>query len=259
VIVAALHKNMTALDSVAHKTRRIKPLDDAWRIGGDMNAVFISVSEFGDACREYPIVFVDAGKNEAGKDLVAPVAVMGLRQGENLYSQNPWRADYRPALLRSYPFAMGRADESRVVLCMDESYAGWSESEGSPLFGDDAKLAPDMDALFKTLMSFEEDIQRTQAFGELLQDNGLLQPMRFDATLPDGQTLAVDGFLALDDKKFAELPDAKVSEFHRNGVLALLHMHSISMRNMRRLVEWRVGGQALQPAAAAPAVAANDA
>lgn len=252
MIVSALHKNMTALDSVAHKNRRIRPMQQDWRVGEGLNAIFISVSEFGDACREYPIVFVDAGQNEQGKVQVAPVAVMGLKQGENLYSDGRWKADYRPALLRSYPFAMGRADENRVVLCMDETYGGFDETEGTPLFDAQGKLTPEMDSLFQNLMAFEEDVQRTQAFGQLLMEAGLLQTMRFDATLPDGQTLLVDGFLAIDEKKLSELPDAKVLEFHRNGVLALLNAHQISMRNMRRLVEWRV-------AAAGGPGAANDA
>jgi hypothetical protein len=65
-------------------------------------------------------------------------------------------------------------------------------------------------------------------------------PMRFDATLPDGSTVSVDGFLTVDEKKLAELPDAKVLEFHKNGVLGLIHAHQISLRHMRRLVDWHL-------------------
>ena len=49
----------------------------------------------------------------------------------------------------------------------------------------------------------------------------------------------VAGFLAVDEKKFAALSDDKVLELHKNGALGLIHAHQISMRHMRRLVEWR--------------------
>jgi hypothetical protein len=60
--------------------------------------------------------------------------------------------------------------------------------------------------------------------------------MRFEATLPNGEKFDVEGFLALDEKKYAELPDAKVLELHRNGLIALIEMHRLSMTNMNRLV-----------------------
>ena len=56
------------------------------------------------------------------------------------------------------------------------------------------------------------ELQRTRAFCSRLIELELLQDMRFDATLPDGNTLTVDGFLALDEKKLAALPDAVVVE-----------------------------------------------
>ena len=76
--------------------------------------------------------------------------------------------------------------------------------------------------------------------------------MRFDATLPDGKTLTVEGFMTIDEKKFAELPDDKITEFHKNGVLGLIHAHQISLRHMRKLVEWHAQRLGLvdQPASA---------
>ncbi|MGI9154960.1 MAG: SapC family protein, partial [Rubrivivax sp.] len=77
----------------------------------------------------------------------------------------------------------------------------------------------------------------------------LLTEMRFDATLPDGKTLTVDGFLAVDEKKFAALSDDKVLELHKNGALGLIHAHQISLRHMRRLVQWRQERAAAAPSA----------
>jgi hypothetical protein len=64
--------------------------------------------------------------------------------------------------------------------------------------------------------------------------------MRFDATLPDGNQLVVDGFFSLDEAKLSALPDATVLELHKNGALALIHAQQISLGHMRRLVERRL-------------------
>ena len=73
MIVEALYKNVMALDRVAHRTLRIKhPFTDLSRTSG-MNAVFVTAVEFADVCREYPIVFVRAGKDaqsEGTKELL---------------------------------------------------------------------------------------------------------------------------------------------------------------------------------------------
>jgi hypothetical protein len=62
--------------------------------------------------------------------------------------------------------------------------------------------------------------------------------MRFEATLPDGASVGVEGFLTIDEKRFAELPDAEVIKLHKSGMLGLVHAHRLSLSNMRRLAQW---------------------
>ena len=84
--------------------------------------------------------------------------------------------------------------------------------------------------------------------------------MRFDATLPDGRTHTVDGFMTIDDQKVQELPPETVMELHKNGLLSLFHAHWISMGNMRKLVDWyahRSGSVANAVTQAQAAEAAN--
>ncbi len=83
-------------------------------------------------------------------------------------------------------------------------------------------------------------MQRTQQVCSRFLQLGLLREMRFDMTAPDGKAFAVDGFLAIDEEKFRALPDADALDLHRTGLLALLHAHMISLRNMRRLAEWKM-------------------
>ncbi len=204
--------------------------------------------------REYPLVFVNAGKDETGKELIAPVAIFGLANEENLYLEGDrWRADYMPAVLRMYPFGIGRIDAERYALCMDMNCPFITQGEGQRLFEDDGKPTAYLDGIHEQLSKIENEVQRTRQFCQLLADKQLLRDMRFDAELPDGQKLVVDGFLAIDEKKLADLPDADVLALHRNGALGLIHAHMLSLGHMRRLVAWRLQRAAAAAAPSTPA------
>jgi hypothetical protein len=247
-----LHRQPVALDSALHRKMTLGvPISD-WSMAKELNAMFVAAVEFGDVCREFPIVFVRAGKEPDGSDAIAPIAVMGLTQNENLYlTGERWRAQYMPAILRMYPFCIARLDEEQFAICVDTSFSRTNEAGGQRVFEDDGKPAPLLDEMRKQLETLEGEIQRTRAVGKRLQELGLLKEMRFDATLPDGSQHTVDGFLTIDDQKATDLPESVVYELHRNGMLALMHMHWVSLGNMRRLVDWHAERRAAAPAPAA--------
>jgi hypothetical protein len=245
----ALYTNVAVLDRVQHRALRLAARFTDLTPTANMNAVFVTAIEFADVCREYPIVYVRAGKDEQGLDLIAPMAVLGLVPNENLYLEagGSWKAAYQPAYFRRYPFGMANIGPGQMAICFDQAFGGFSQSEGEPLFNDKGEPTEFMQGVQRFVEDYEGEVQRTRAFCGDLQKAGLLQDMRFDATLPDGQTLGVDGFLAIDEKKLSELPDATVIEWHRNGYLGLIHAQQISLGLMRRLVEWRLQKPAEAP------------
>lgn len=239
MINSNLHKQPVALDRERHRDLKLDHRAADLSTMAGINSYFINAAEFGDACLEYPIVFVLAGGPE-GQRVPAPVAVFGLEPGENLFVDgNRWDAAYVPAHLRIHPFAIVRADEHNFVLVVDESSAALSRERGEALFDAEGALTPYMHDVQRLLHGMEQDLENTRLFCQRLQELELLQSMRFDVTQPDGKTLTVDGFMAVDEKKLETLPDAAVVELHRNGALGLLLAHQLSMRNMRRLVERR--------------------
>jgi hypothetical protein len=141
-------------------------------------------------------------------------------------------------------------DDDRFAICVDTAWKGASETEGQALFteaGEQGDLLKEMTPYLETL---EAEIQRTRLVGKKLLELDVLREMRFDATLPDGRQHTVDGFLTVDEKKMTELPDNVVGELHRTGVLGLVHLHWVSMGNMRRLVDWHVERSAAETPAA---------
>ena len=246
-----LHRQPVALDIAQHRQLKLQlPVSD-WTVAKDLNAIFVAAAEFGDICREFPIVFVKAGKETDGTDAIAPIAVLGLTQNENLYvSGERWRAQYLPVILRLYPFCIARIDEQRFAICVDMAYKGAGAEGGQPLFTDDGQSGELLKSMKDQLEVLEGEIQRTRMVGKRLLELDVLREMRFDATLPDGRQHTVDGFLTVDDAKMTALPDDVVGELHRTGVLGLVHLHWVSLGNMRRLVDWHVERAAAAPAAA---------
>jgi len=229
-----------ALDSQRHRQLKLRlPVTD-WSVAAKLNAVFVAAAEFGDACREFPVVFVRAGEDEQGRTQVAPIAVLGLSQGENLYLDGPrWRAVYLPALLRCYPFGIARVDAERFAVSLDSGWSGLSEAEGQPLFEADGTPTELLKSVHQQLGLIEQEVRNTRAFCQTLMELDILREMRFDATLPDGSALAVDGFLTVDETRLNALTDAQVLALVRSGALSLIHAHWMSLGVMRQLVQRR--------------------
>lgn len=235
-----LYSNLTALDRVVHKNLKLRTdVSVASRVA-NQNSLFLAAVEFVEACKEFPIVFVRVGEppKDGGKQPVAPLAVLGLKQGQNLFVKgDELTASYVPAYLRRYPFAMARLDPNsdQMAVCYDADWNGFSETEGNALFTEAGEPSEFLLNAKGFIENFENEVERTRMLCDQLMELGLLDDMRFDATLPGGETLAVDGFLAVDEKKLAALPDAKVVELVRNGIMSLIEMHRVSMTNMNRL------------------------
>lgn len=241
-----MYRSLVALDRAQHRNLRVR--QDLVNLNQvkSLNSMFLNAIEFADACQSFPIVFVRAGQGQDGKPApLMPLAVLGLQNGENLFikeDDGTWDAEYAPAYLRRYPFAMARFDNSeQLVVCMDEQWEGFSrDGEGQPLFDEQGEPTEFTQSVLKFLESYETEVERTRLVCEALDEAGILEPMRFEASVEGGQKIEVDGFLAINDEKYAQLEDAKVLDFHRRGLLQLVEYHRLSMRNMRRLAAKRL-------------------
>jgi hypothetical protein len=248
-----LHKKPVALDRQKHRNLKLDRNARDMSRNRTLNAFFIAAGEFAEACKDFPIVWVPAGKDAQGKAQVAPIAVFGLQAGQNLCidATDRWRVRYVPAMLRTYPFAMARTSETDLLLCIDEEWIGFSEEKGEPLFKADGAPTELILGVQQQLEQLEGDIERTRRYGEMLVEKKLLREMQFDATMPDGQKIHVDGFLTIDDDAMNKLSDAELLEIAKTGLMGLVHAHQISLSNMNRLAEWQAERQAAAEAAEA--------
>lgn len=250
-----LHRQAVAVDSNQHRNTRLRVPHSDWSFSSPLNSIFLTATEFGDACREFPIVFVNAGKDEAGKMVTAPIAVFGVSNNENLFNEaGAWRGRYVPATLRVYPFCTAKVGDDQFAVCFDSAWSGVSTTEGEPLYGADGKATELLSNAQKQLEVLETEIARTRLVCQRLVELDLLRDMRFDATFGDGRKHSVEGFLTVEQARVEALSDATVLELHKQGVMGLIHAHWISLGNMRTLLDWH---QLRNPAAAGAAGAAN--
>jgi hypothetical protein len=241
VIISNLHKEPTALDTVLHRDLRLDNTHNAAPLMAPFTSFLITLSEFAEAAREFPILFVRASP-ENGKEAVAPVAVFGLKQGENVFLRNgEWTGNYIPALVRAYPFTMARIEGSdRWAMVFDNSWKGVGRDKGQPLFNEKGEATDYLNELHRFVQAIETDIERTRAACAELLERQLLKPMRFDAKLANGEQLSVDGFMTIDEEAMQKLSDAELGKLYRSGLMHILMTHHLSLNNMRRLLDRRL-------------------
>ncbi|HVE54884.1 MAG TPA: SapC family protein [Ramlibacter sp.] len=220
------------LDRVKHRARRVGA-GSGYAFARNANSLFLAGAEFGEAAREYAIVFTRA----AGK--VVPVAMLGLRSRENLFvdASGHWDARYVPAFVRRYPFVLAELPGQSMALCIDEAYPGLGDTEGEALFDATGGETPFLRKAVDFLTRYQGEYLRTEAFCRRLEQEGLLVEMNARADLVDGRSFTVNGLMVIDEKKLLGLPDATAVAMFRSGELHLASMHLASLSNMQGLVD----------------------
>lgn len=221
------------LDRDRHRHRRVRP-GTSFAFAAKANSLFLAAAEFGEASREYAIVFTRAGGSQ-----VVPVAMLGLRSHENLFvdAEGRWDARYIPAFVRRYPFVLAQLPGQALGVCIDEAFAGIDDNEGEALFDAQGQETPFLRNAVEFLAQYQREHLRTEAFCRRLDDAGLLMEMNARADLVDGRSFTVNGLLVVDEKKLMALPDATALSLFRSGELHLVSMHLASLSNMQRLVD----------------------
>lgn len=196
----------------------------------------LTASEFGNASASVPIIF-------AG-DERSPLAVMGIRSGENLFVEDGNFAQdfYLPAFARRYPFVLaGDPQNDRFVVCIDEKAECVTKKKPQQKFFEGDDTSQYTKEAFQFLQNFERDRQATNKMIEDFKALDLFEPkdMHFQGNNPDGtpaERQKIADYFAVSEEKLKALPDAKLAEFAKNGYLAVAYAHLMSLNNWQRLV-----------------------
>jgi hypothetical protein len=196
------------------------------------NVVPLNAVEFGVAQRHYPIVFA------AGEEPM-PRAVLGVRNKQNLFVDQNGRwtpRTYIPAYVRRYPFIfIGGLKQGELVLGADTGGKHVAADASNPFFKD-GKPSPFVAEAGKFCTEYQKEHERTRRFCAALEEHELLESKNMELSLTTGEKLSVGPLLLVKAEALAALPDAVVLDWHKRGLLPIVHAHLLSMNNWPELV-----------------------
>lgn len=214
-----------------------------------LNALAVSFSEIGVAARDYPVVFASEDKGRT----FAPVAVLGLARGENLFvnAAGDWDPSaYLPAFVRRYPFCIsklyvdGKASSERVV-CVAKAYI---DAGGIALFDARGEGSARWRNIERLLAEYEADLDRTAQFCAAITRLKLLEPFSMDVVENARRATRLAGMYRVDEKKLAALRPVSLKALVAKGFLGPVYAHLRSLDNFGRLYEREKAARRRQPA-----------
>lgn len=229
---ALFYEKLVVLDARVHAALRLGQSKLGYAYAGKVSSVLLAAVECAEACKEYPVVFSRLGES------YAPMAVLGLRQDENLFvdTHGKWNARYIPAFVRRYPFIVAdMSGQDAKAVCIDESYDGFADAEGVALFDAEGKPGERLQGILGFLQDYQRDMARTQNMMKQLTDMGLLVELNIALKLPDGKQHKLAGLYGIDEKKLSALDAGQASDLFRSGAMAMIHFHFASLSNFNQL------------------------
>lgn len=222
-VLPMFYSRPEALSPERHGDLGLEPSDDAG-FAARTQAIPITLPEFPAACRIYPIVFV-------GRDVPQPVAIVGLRQQQNLFvdKDGHWkRGAYVPAYVRRYPYIlMGERDGENFALCVDRASSRIKEGAETPFFVD-GKPSEQTEKALEFCATFQRQAAATEAFVKRLQELDLLIPNQAQFTLKSGEVVRIADYKVIDERKLQDLPDADYLALRKDGLMAGIYSQLLS-------------------------------
>ena len=224
--------NPVQLDNNTHRGLRIVTTRGAdW--GDDLMTTPVFPNEFRDVQAYYPIVFQPADNGPG----MQPVALLGLRTGENLFLEaHGWDAGYIPLALERGPFMIGRGGPELTVH-VDLDSPRIARGEGEPVFLPHGSPTEYLERMNSVLAAIHRGVEATAPFVAALLRHELIESFALDIEAADGSHNRLAGFHTINEERLARLEPAAVAELHAQGWLVAIFMVVASMTHFRDLIE----------------------
>jgi SapC len=241
------YSGLAPLSSQLHPTHGLKPRENL-EFTRRTHAIPVTVDEFAIVQRYYPIVF-GLGDNPA------PLALVGLQEGNNLYlgADGQWEANhYVPAFVRRYPFMLARLSPQSedLSLCFDETSGQLEAGAGEPLFNG-AEPTDTTKGILGFCEQFEQAVFRTRAFMDELAKLDLL--MDGEVTIQReglSEPAIYRGFRMIAEDRLQNLRGDQARKLVQSGMLGLGYAHLFSLSLISGLFEKQVAATTAATAAA---------
>ncbi len=228
-----MYQHVEPINSITHLTWGIKEMK-AFSYAKELIHAPITIAEFYEACKDYPIVFA-----KDSSEMWTALALIGY-QKKNLFidEKGEWEKNrYIPAFIRRYPFifiAQPKSEELTLafdVTCKEENI----QHEERAFFTKEGKATPFLENTMRFLTQFQNDAKATAEFIKQLSDWGLLEERMANIVTPSGETFTLNGFFVVNEEKLRHLSKKRKEEVYEKNVIPLITAHLISLSNVQRM------------------------
>lgn len=228
-----MYKNLEPINKIVDKDISIKEIKDYSFAKEQINSP-ITVSEFYEACKDYPIFFVKDNNNS----WMATV-MLGYKEKENTFvdEKGIWSKDkYIPAHMRRYPFIfVTDSKTSQITLGVEKDYKiKTKENENRMLFDKEGKNSEFLDGILGFLNHYHKDSIETAAFVKQLDEWELLEEKNANVVVSKDEKYNVNGFYVVNEEKLKHLSKKRKEELCNKNAIPLITAHLISLSNIKR-------------------------
>lgn len=246
-----LYNGLVPLSSNEHATWKTHTMRGATFLK-DVHAIPVTVDEFINIQRHYPIIFADA-------ENPIPLALMGLNEGVNVFVGEDGvfkEPVYVPAYVRRYPFMLAQLGQNpqELSLCFDPTSGLVKEDGDAAALFENGQPTEATKAILQFCEQFEQSAQRTGAFIAELREMDLLMDGEVTIT-PEGAPApsVYRGFKMVNEEKLRDLRGDQLRKMNQSGMLPLIMAHIFSLDLMRDLFG-RQAAQGKVPGVTVPGV-----
>lgn len=241
--------NHDILDSKTHNNTKVITSYDQ-KFTDKNNSALIFPTEFKEAQRDYPILFI---KNpETGQ--FQSVVLFGLVSDENLFvtqgNNNGWQASYIPAMVTKGPFIIGFEDKEvngemtkQPIIGIDMDNPRVNNELGEPIFLENEQPSPYLHKVNNALKTIHEGAQVNTFMFEAFLKYELIEPVALNIELNNGEKISLEGNYTINESKLAALSGDALTELHTSGLLRLAYFVNASLGNIQRLIDFKNNAQ----------------
>jgi hypothetical protein len=218
---------MTAFQTLnAHRHRYLKLNQRfGYRFAKGFNSADLLFGEFERAALHYPIVF----QSDSVGSVCRPVVLLkSTEQGNEFVTEDGvWRVPYVPMVLRVHPFSLGVSKENNqpvVFLNLESELV--NTDQGMPLFDFYGNQTPLLQQAISQLNELYQRQQLTEQLCRALVTLKLLKPISHPVS---PEFISYGEYYQIDQLAIERLNDAAICLFRRQGWLASLYAHFVSL------------------------------
>ncbi len=238
--------NFVPVSKQTHASKRWKRFE-SYTFAAQEGFAELSAAELPKAATAFPIAFLEQNKS------FFPIALLGFDQTKNLFvaPNGKWVGSYIPAAFRGYPFMLGKADDNRMFLCVDQdSDLITDNSEGENFYDAEGNPSEEVKKISDFLQQVDLSKQAALQACAALAKHNVIKPWPITLKTPKGET-KIEGLYKIEEDALNALSDEAFLELRKSGGLfvaycQMLSMHSIAVLSKLSEAHAKVASQTPQ-------------